>query len=111
MKITHRRVLLLVKMQAEACNFTKSNTPPWGFFTFFKLYKWYQIVQSITNTIIQEVISNVAITEKNEKHMSRTTKYTRDPWGIFPDIDGFTDEPVHSVHPPHPLPPSQKKWP
>ena len=22
----------------------KSNTPPWGFFTFFKLYQWYQIV-------------------------------------------------------------------
>ena len=21
---------------------TKSNTPPWLFFTFFKLYKWYQ---------------------------------------------------------------------
>ena len=26
----------------EACNFTKSNTLPWVFFTFFKLYKWYQ---------------------------------------------------------------------
>ena len=25
------------------CNFTKSFTPPWVFFTFFKLYKWYQI--------------------------------------------------------------------
>ena len=34
--------------QAEACNFTKINTPPWVFFTFFKLYKWYQIVQRIT---------------------------------------------------------------
>ena len=32
----------------EACNFTKSNTPPWMFFTFFKLYKWYQIAQRIT---------------------------------------------------------------
>ena len=28
---------------------TKSNTPPWMFFTFFKLYKWYQITQRITN--------------------------------------------------------------
>ena len=27
---------------------TKSNTHPWVFFTFFKLYKWYQIAQSIT---------------------------------------------------------------
>ena len=24
------------------------NTPPWVFFTFFKLYKWYQIAQRIT---------------------------------------------------------------
>ena len=48
---THGRVLLLVKLQAGgvlllikfqaflACNFTKSNTPPWMFFAFFKLYK------------------------------------------------------------------------
>ena len=27
-KNTHGGVLLLVKLQAEACNFTKSNTPP-----------------------------------------------------------------------------------
>ena len=32
----------------EACNFTKSNTPPWMFFTFFKLYECYQIAQRIT---------------------------------------------------------------
>ena len=42
-------VLLLVKLQSEACNFTKDNTGPWVFFTFFKLYKRYQIAQSITN--------------------------------------------------------------
>ena len=42
-------VLLLVKLQAKACNFTESNTPPWVFFTFFKLYEWYQITQSITH--------------------------------------------------------------
>ena len=28
---------------------TKSNTPPWVFFTCFKLFKWYQIAQNITN--------------------------------------------------------------
>ena len=28
---------------------TKSNTPPLVFFTFLKLYKWYQIVQRNTN--------------------------------------------------------------
>ena len=27
--------------------FTKSNIPPWVFFLFFKLYKWYQIAQDI----------------------------------------------------------------
>ena len=31
-------VLLLVKLRARACNFTKSNTPPWVYFMF---YKWY----------------------------------------------------------------------
>ena len=43
---SHGGVLLLVKLQALACNLTKSNTRSWVFFTFFKLYKWYQIVQS-----------------------------------------------------------------
>ena len=28
-KNTHGGVLILVKLQAEACNFTKINTPPW----------------------------------------------------------------------------------
>ena len=44
-KNTHGGVLLLVKFKALACNFTKSNTPPWVFLTFFKLYKWYQMPQ------------------------------------------------------------------
>ena len=30
-------VLLLVKLQAKACNFTKSNALPWMFFTFLKI--------------------------------------------------------------------------
>ena len=47
-KNTHGGVLLLVKLQASARNFTKSNTPPWVFFTFLKLYKCYQIAQNIT---------------------------------------------------------------
>ena len=29
---------------------TKINASPWVFFTFFKLRKWYQIAESITNT-------------------------------------------------------------
>ena len=32
----------------KACKLTKSSTPSWVFSTFFKLYKWYQIVQRIT---------------------------------------------------------------
>ena len=34
--------------KVAACNFTKSNNPPWVFFTFFKLCNWYQIAQRIT---------------------------------------------------------------
>ena len=29
----------------------KGNTPPWAFFTFLKLRKWYQIAQSITISV------------------------------------------------------------
>ena len=39
-KNTHGGVLILVKF--------KINTPPWVFFTIFKLHKWYQILQRIT---------------------------------------------------------------
>ena len=44
----HERVLLLAKL--------KSNTPPWMFFTFFKLYKWYQIAQNITSASFDEIV-------------------------------------------------------
>ena len=40
------------RLKAEACNFTKINTPPWVFFTFFKLYQCYQMVQRITYSYI-----------------------------------------------------------
>ena len=48
-KNTHKGVLILVMLQAAACNFTKINTPPWVFFMIFKLYKWNQIAQRTTN--------------------------------------------------------------
>ena len=38
-KNTHGGVILLVKFQV--CNYTKSITPPWVFFMFVKLQKWY----------------------------------------------------------------------
>ena len=47
-KNTHGAVLILGKLQAKACIFTKYNTLPWVFFTFLKLYKWYKIAQRIT---------------------------------------------------------------
>ena len=40
-------MLLSVKLQAEVCNFTKSDIPPWVFFTFYKLHEWYQNTQSV----------------------------------------------------------------
>ena len=46
-------VLILIKLQAEACNFTKINSPPLVFFMFFKLYKWYQITQCTSFEHIQ----------------------------------------------------------
>ena len=33
---------------ASALNFTENNTPPSILFTLFKLYKWYQITQSVS---------------------------------------------------------------
>ena len=37
-------------LEALVCYFTKSNTPPWAFFTFFNLYKWFQIMQCVSFT-------------------------------------------------------------
>ena len=48
-KNTHGGALILAKLQAKACKFTKINTPPWVFLSIFKLYKWYQIAQRITD--------------------------------------------------------------
>ena len=38
-KTTHVEMLHLVKLQTLAWNITKSNTLPWVFFTFLKLYE------------------------------------------------------------------------
>ena len=50
-KNTHGGVFLLVILRAQICHITKSSTPPWVFFTYFKLYKWYQIAQSVSFTV------------------------------------------------------------
>ena len=39
-----------VRERGQACNVTKSDTPAWAFFTFFKLYKWYQNGRSVSCT-------------------------------------------------------------
>ena len=41
-----RRRVTFSKVTSLSWNFTKSNTPPWVFFTFFKWYNWYQIAQN-----------------------------------------------------------------
>ena len=53
---------------AKFCNYTKSNTPPWVFFTFFKLQKLYQIAQSIT--YVNLVLSSCLLIYKH-KYVSR----------------------------------------
>ena len=39
----------------------QSNTPPWVFFTFFKLYKWYQIIVSVATTLFDGEYLKVAL--------------------------------------------------
>ena len=46
-------MLLLVKLETKTCNFTKSNFSPWVFFTFFKLYKQYEIAQSVSYDLLR----------------------------------------------------------
>ena len=65
LKNTHGGVLVLVKLQASACNFTKINTPTSVFFTFFKLHRWYQIAQSITLILIIQSLTIYFVISKN----------------------------------------------
>ena len=45
---TFSKVAGLWKISMKECYFAKINTPPWVFFMFLKLHKYYQIAQSIT---------------------------------------------------------------
>ena len=63
--LQERLIVMLCAISYHLCNFknvkkhpwrsvtfsTKSNTPPWVFFMFFKLHKWYQIAQLIIITM------------------------------------------------------------
>ena len=48
---------------SESLSFTESNTPPWVFFTFFELHKWYQIAQHITDKITTGKLGNSYLSE------------------------------------------------
>ena len=48
-----------------ACNFTKSKTPPWVFFTFFKWYKWHQIAPHIKRVQQSSLHNNIDDTKLN----------------------------------------------
>ena len=45
-------MLLLVKLQPEVCNFTRSNAPLWIFFTFLN-WTWYLIAQRISYMLVK----------------------------------------------------------
>ena len=59
----------------EECHFHLSSIPPWVFFTFFKLYKWYQIKQNITIFIYVLVF--------HTKCQLIFTKCNTSPWVFF----------------------------
>ena len=65
-----RRSVTFSELQALACNFTKSKTPPWVFFTFFKLCKWYKIAQSISQTSANLSPCNNKLTKRFPNNVS-----------------------------------------
>ena len=85
-KNTHGRVLLLVKLKAEAYNFTKSMIFSWVFFTFFKLYKWYWIVQIVIYFMFSGVWSLAGVFSL-EVMINTESKYimpsTEHHWSIY----------------------------
>ena len=104
-KNVHEGVLLLVKFQALVWNFTKSNTPPWVFLTFLKLYKWYQIGQSITYFTRPPLYFNMFYTKKvNEmfyrtKQIQLTTGHlTQEPMPMPIPQQSFFLHAVHNNH-------------
>ena len=57
-------------LQAEACNFTKSNTPTWVLFMFFKLNEWYQIAQSMTFWNVAQTELLISLELKIQKNLN-----------------------------------------
>ena len=47
-----RQMWCVARFGTIVCNFTKVYTPSQIFFTFFKLYKWYQTAQCTTSVLL-----------------------------------------------------------
>ena len=90
-KNTHEGVLLLVKLQDSACNFTKSNTPSQVLFAFFELYRRYQIEQHITYNICKAPVRKIiCLTPASKKKLQITIKiFLRCSLGIISSLTPF----------------------
>ena len=62
MKNTNGGVSILVKLQAEACNFTKINTPPWVFSRFL----------NCTNAIKSRNAQHIWVNKEMLKYSNKT---------------------------------------
>ena len=90
-KNTYGGVLLLAKLLALTCNFTKSSSSPWMFFAFFKLYKWYQIEQRITYNVCKAPVTKIIrLTPASSKKLQITIKsFLRCSLGIIISLTPF----------------------
>ena len=83
------RSVTFSKVGGLACNFTKSNNPPWVFFWFFKLYKWYQIAQNITyclHTIIWKQVKKSSKIGQEQKTLIFALVQIVSAVGDFPSV-------------------------
>ena len=69
------RSVTFCKVIGFSLHFTKSNTPLWVFFTFFILYKWYQIAQSVSQELVYDIkISGIfKLRQMKYSHLWRLT--------------------------------------
>ena len=58
-------------MWCKDYNFTMSNTPPWMFFTFFKLYNWYRIAVYLKCRL---VVSHFCVSPLSKVEKTKNTK-------------------------------------
>ena len=75
-------------------SFTKSNTPPWVYFKFFKSYVWYQIAQSITYLTLRQLPSPNLI--KYLSHFS--CNYGKDRLNKLISIPELSFRVAHPIH-------------